>query len=153
LLEKNNKKRRKRKMKEKMSIVAGAGIAVLLLVIVVLYLLGPGTIELYDVALIIVPLILVVGAITFLWDRLKNVRAGLPSADERSKKLHWKAGAYAYIATIWIAIGTMWYNIIFAENLGYPELNAGQVVAVIVLLSGMAWFALQFYFMKHGDIE
>jgi len=139
-------------MKEKMSIVAGAGIAILLLVIVALYLFGPGSIETYDVLLIIIPLILVVGAITFLWDRLKNIRAGLPSADERAKKLHWKAGAYAYIATIWIAIGTMWYNIIFAENLGYPELNAGQVVAVIVLLSGLVWFALQFYFMKQGDI-
>ncbi len=81
------------------------------------------------------------------------MKAGLPSADERAKKLHWKAGAYAYYATIWIAVGTMWYNIIFADNLGFPQLTVEQVVGAVVLLSGLVWFALQFYFSKQGDIE
>jgi hypothetical protein len=73
--------------------------------------------------------------------------------DERAKKLHWKAGAYTYYATIWLAIGTMWYNIIFADILGFPELTAGQVVAVIVLVSAIFWFMFQFYFRRKGDVE
>ena len=140
-------------MKEKLSVVAGAGIIILILIIAALYLVGSPSINLSEILLIIIPLILVVGAITLLWDRFKNLKMGLPSADERAKKLHWKAGAYSYIITIWIAIGTLWYNIIFADELGFPELNAGQVVAAIVLLSGLCWFALQFYFMRKGDIE
>ena len=140
-------------MKEKMSIVAGAGITVLMIVLIGFYLMGSGAIEFSDILLVIIPVILIVGVITILWDRIKNLKAGLPNADERAKKFHWKAGAYAYYATIWIAVGSLWYNIIFADELGFPALNAGQIVAVIVLLSAMCWFVFQFYFMRQGDIE
>ena len=140
-------------MKEKISIVTGAGIAFLTIVLVLFYAFGLTSLELSDMILIILPIILVIGVITILWDRIKNLKAGLPSADERAKKLHWKAGSYAYFTTIWIAVGTLWYNIIFADNFGFPELGAGQVVATIVLLSGMCWFAFQFYFLRQGDIE
>lgn len=140
-------------MKDKLGIVLGAGVAVLVVVGVIFYLLGSGSLQLSDILMVIVPIMLVFGAIFILWDRVKNIRAGLPTADERAKKLHWKAGAYSYYATIWIAVGTMWYNIIFADNFGLPELGAGQVVAVIVLLSAMLWFVFQFYFMRKGDVE
>ena len=140
-------------MKEKMSIVAGAGVTILIIVLIGFFIMGSSSLELSDILLIIIPIILVIGAVALLWDRIKNLKAGLPSADERAKKLHWKAGAYAYYATIWIAVGALWYNIIFADNLGFPELTAGQIVAVIVLLSAMCWFALQFYFTRQGDIE
>ena len=140
-------------MKEKLSIVAGAGVIILILIIAIFYLLGSPSIDASEIILVIIPLILAVGVITILWDRIKNIKSGLPSADERAKKLHWKAGAYTYYLTIWIAIGTMWYNIIFADELGFPALDAGQVVAAIVLLSGLCWFTLQFYFMRQGDIE
>jgi hypothetical protein len=141
------------KMKEKLSILAGLGVAVLIIVLIGFYLMGSEKNTLSDLLLIIIPLVLIVGVITILWDRIKNLKTGLPNSDERAKKLHWKAGAYAYYATIWIAVGSLWYNIIFADELGFPSLNAGQIVAVIVLLSGICWFALQFYFMKKGDIE
>ena len=139
-------------MKEKLSIITGIGIAVLLIVIATFFLIG-SNFALSDILLVIIPFALVIGAIMVLWDRIKNQKMGLPSADERAKKLQWKAGAYAYFATIWIAIGTLWYNIIFADELGFPALNAGQVVAVIVLLSALCWFSFQLYFMRKGDIE
>jgi len=141
-------------MKEKLSIILlGSGIAILVIALVAFYIFSASSIELSDILMVIIPIILVVGAIVFLRDRIINLRAGLPSADERAKKLHWKAGAYAYYSTIWIAIGTMWYNIIFADNLGFPELTAGQVVTVIVLLSAMLWFVFQFYFIGKVDVE
>jgi hypothetical protein len=138
-------------MKDKIGVVVGIGVAALAIVGVFFYLLRANSLELSDILMIIIPIILAIGAIVLLWDKIKSIRAGLPSADERAKKLHWKAGAYTYYATIWIAVGTMWYNIIFADNLGFPELTAGQVVAVIVLLSAVLWFVFQFYFMKKGD--
>jgi hypothetical protein len=140
-------------MKNKSSIVFGAGIAALVIILIAFYIFGSATRELSDILMIIIPIILVIAAITILWDRIKNIRAGLPTADERAKKLHWKAGAYTYYITIWIAVGTLWYNIIFADNLGFPALTAGQVVAVIILLSGIIWFVFQFYFMRQGDVE
>ena len=87
-----------------------------------------------------------------IWDKIKNLRAGLPSEDERAKKLNWKAGAYSYFATIWIAVGIMWYNI-FAENLDLYILNVGQVIAAIILLSALCFFIFNFYFMRKGDVE
>ena len=69
--------------------------------------------------MVIVPLLLAIGALIIVWDRIKSIRAGLPVDDERAKKLHWKAGAYTYYATIWLALGTIWYNILFAERLGF----------------------------------
>lgn len=138
-------------MKDKIGVVIGAGVAALVIVGVFFYLLRADSLEFSNILMVIIPIILAIGAIVLLWDKIKSVRAGLPSADERAKKLHWKAGAYTYYATIWIAVGTMWYNIIFADNLGFPELTAGQVVAVIVLLSAVLWFVFQFYFMRKGD--
>ena len=138
-------------MKDKIGVVIGAGVAALVIVGVFFYLLRADSLEFSNILIVIIPIILAIGAIVLLWDKIKSVRAGLPSADERAKKLHWKAGAYTYYATIWIAVGTMWYNIIFADNLGFPELTAGQVVAVIVLLSAVLWFVFQFYFMRKGD--
>jgi hypothetical protein len=140
-------------MKEKLSIILGAGITILVLFILGIYILGAQTIEFSDALMILIPIVLVIGTIILLKDRITNVRAGLPSADERSKKLHWKAGAYTYYATIWIAVGTLWYNIIFADNLGFPALDAGYVVAIIVLASAAVWFLFQFYFLRKGDIE
>jgi hypothetical protein len=140
-------------MKEKMSIIISAGIALLIIMLTTFYIIGPETLKLSNLLMIFIPIMLIIGAITILWDRIKNIKAGLPSEDERAKKLHWKAGAYAYYVTLWIAIGTMWYNIIFSDIFGFPQLTAGQVVATIVLLSAMCWFIFQFYFRRQGDIE
>ena len=139
-------------MKEKISVILGAIIGITVLLGVVFYINAIQKVELYDLILIIIPIILVLGAIFLLRDKIKNIKAGLPSEDERAKKLQWKAGAYTYFATIWIAIGIMWYNI-FAENSSLTELNAGQVIAAIVLLSAICFFILNFYLMKKGDVQ
>ena len=138
-------------MKEKLSVVLGVGLICLVSVMTSLYFIGIEIFEFPEILMIAATVILIAGTLFLLRDRLRNIRLGLPSADERVKKLHWKAGAYTYYATIWIAVGTLWYNIIFADNLGYPELTAGQTVGVIVLLSGILWFALQLYLMRKGD--
>ena len=139
-------------MKEKISVILGAIIGITVLLGVVFYINAIQKVELYDLILIIIPIILVLGAIFLLRDKIKNIKAVLPSEDERAKKLQWKAGAYTYFATIWIAIGIMWYNI-FAENSSLNELNAGQVIAAIVLLSAVCFFILNFYFLRKGDVQ
>ena len=140
-------------MKDKIGVTVGVGVAALVVISVIFYLLGSPSLELSDIAMVIIPLLLVLGALMILWDRIKSMRAGLPVEDERARKLHWKAGAYTYYVTIWLALGTIWYNIIFAERLGLSELTAEQVVAVIVLVSAAFWFMFQLYFRRKGDVE
>ncbi|MBN2203119.1 MAG: hypothetical protein JW700_02965 [Candidatus Aenigmarchaeota archaeon] len=138
-------------MKEKITIIFGVGIICLVSITAAFYFNNIDIFNVSDMITILAIIVLIAGSMYLMRDRLRNLRLGLPSSDERMKKLHWKAGAYSYYATIWIAVGAMWYNIIFAENMGYPELTSGQIVGVIVLLSGMIWFALQLYFMRSGD--
>ncbi len=138
-------------MKEKLQIIVMTLVGVAVILGVIFFVLGSQNLELSDLALIIIPLILVVATLALIWDKIKNLRVGLPSEDERAKKLHWKAGAYTYYSTIWIAVGIMWYNI-FAENLNLHVLTAIQVIAAIILLSGICFFAFNFYFMRKGDI-
>ena len=133
-------------------IVVSAGIGILVLLGVIFYILGSENIDVLDLGLIILPIILVIGVLFILKDRISNVRAGLPVEDERAKKLGWKAGAYSYFATIWLAVGSLWYNI-FADNYGFPMLNIEGVIAVIVLGSGIIWMLLFFIFTRTGDVE
>jgi energy-converting hydrogenase Eha subunit A len=140
-------------MKNKMRIIIIIGIAALVIGGIIFFLRGPSSLMLSDMVMVIIPIILLIGVVTALWDRIKSMRAGLPLEDERAKKLQWKAGAYTYYATIYIALGTMWYNIIFAEMLGYPELTVEQVVAAIIIISAVFWFAFRFYFTRKGDVE
>ena len=139
-------------MKEIKKIIIMTLVGILVLIGVLFYILGSSNLDLGEFFLIIIPIILVIAAMVIIWDKIKNLRAGLPSEDERAKKLNWKAGAYSYFATIWISVGLLWYNI-FAENLDLPILNVGQVIASIVLLSGLCFFTFSFYLMRKGDVE
>ena len=138
-------------MKEKLQIIVMTLVGVAVILGVIFYALGSQNLELSDLALIIIPIFLVIATLALIWDKIKNLRVGLPSEDERAKKLHWKAGAYTYYSTIWIAVGIMWYNI-FAENLNLHVLTAIEVIAAVILLSGICFFSFNFYFMRKGDI-
>ena len=139
-------------MNEINKIVVSAGIGILVLLGVIFYILGSENIDLFEIGFIVLPIILVIGVTFILKDRISNFRAGLPVEDERAKKLGWKAGAYSYFATIWLAVGSLWYNI-FAENYKLPILNVEGVIAVIVLGSGIVWMTLFFVFIRKGDVE
>ncbi len=140
-----------KKMKERSNIILISIIGITVLIGVILYLLTSVNLNLSDIILIILPIFIILGVTIILFDKIKNLRAGLPSEDERAIKLNWKAGAYSYFATIWIAVGILWYNIL-AENTSFPILNAGQVIAAIILLSAICFFIFTFYFMRKGDI-
>jgi hypothetical protein len=134
-------------MKEKMRIVVGAGIAVLVIFTFGFYLLAKETIELFDIITILIVATLVITSIYLIWDRLKNIRAGLPAQDERLKFAGYRAGYYAFIAAIWSAVGS---------NLGYvmlfdQELRGGLVTAAVVLVSGIVFMISYIYFSRKGN--
>ncbi len=134
-------------MKEKMTIVVGAGIAVLVIFTFAFYFIAKETIELFDIVSILIIVILVTTSIYFIWDRLKNLKAGLPAQDERLKLAGYKAGYYGFIAAIWSAIGSnLGYNILFDQ-----ELRGGLVVAAVVLVSGIVFMISFIYFSRKGN--
>ena len=134
-------------MKEKLTIIVGAGIAILVIFTAVLYLMAKDSIGYTDILTEIIILIIIISSIYLLWDRLKNIRAGLPAKDERLKIAAYKAGYYGFIAAIWTSVGT---------NLGYimifdRELRGGIVTAAVVLVSGLVFMLSYFYFSRKGN--
>ena len=136
-------------MKDKIGIVLGIGIAAMVIVTLSLYVLNAGTLELNEIIPIGIVLILVAFATYILWDRIKNVKKGLPAKDERLVLINYKAGYYGFIAAIWSAV----FAPLFFEILFDYELPGSQVTAVVVLASGFVFVASYLYLARKGDMK
>jgi len=133
-------------MKDKIGIVLGIGIAAMVLVTLTLYIISAGNFELNEIIPIGIVLIVVALAIYVLWDRIKNVKKGLPAQDERLKLTNYKAGFYAFIAAIWSAV----FGPLVIEILFDYELPGHLVTAVVVLVSGFVFVASYLYLARKG---
>jgi len=133
-------------MKDKIGIVVGIGIAAMVLVTLSLFVLNAGNLELNEIMPIGIVLILVAFAMYILWDRIKNVKKGLPAKDERLKLTNYKAGYYGFIAAIWSAVfAPLSFEILFDY-----ELPGHLVTAVVVLVSGFVFAASYLYMYWKG---
>ncbi len=133
-------------MKDLKGIVLAILIGAAVLLTLFFYVIGTGEIELNEIILVGIVLILVGLAMFIVWDRLKNIQKGLPAKDERVISISHKAGYYGFIAAIWSAvlIPTM-IDIIF----GY-EPDAGDISAIVVLVSGFVFVASYLYLYQKG---
>ena len=136
-------------MKDKMGIIVGIGITILVIFTLLLYLVEKNTLELFDIISIPIILIIILTASYIVMDRLKNIKKGLPVADERLKIVGYKAGYYGFISAIWSAVGSNMLSIILFD----AELRGGLVVAAVVLVSGMVFMMSYFYFNMQGRVE
>ncbi len=138
--------------KDRTGIVAGFIVAALVLATLVLYVTKMGSINLSESLSVLIIIVLVVGAAWILVDRMRNVRAGLPAKDEMTVKLSHKAGYYAYLASIYIALAFMWYSNSLEES-GGVGLDAGQVGGATILLSAIVFMGSYFYLSHKGTAE
>ncbi|UCH72394.1 MAG: hypothetical protein JSW62_02270 [Thermoplasmatales archaeon] len=122
-------------MKDKLGIITGIGIAILVFVTLFFYITNAGNIELNEIFLIVIVVILVASTLYILWDRIKNIRKGLPAQDERLKLTNYKACYYGFIASIWSAVGAP----LIAGILFDYELPGHYVTAIVVLCGGLAF--------------
>ena len=130
-----------------MTIILSIGIAAAVLVTIVFYLTNIGNIELQELFPIIIALILVASASYILYDRIKNIRKGLPTQDERMKLINYKACSYGFIASIWSAtISPLVSGILFDY-----ELPGRYVTAIVVLCGGIAFFISYIYLIWKGE--
>ncbi len=133
-------------MKDKIGIVVGIGIAAAVITTLYFFVLNAGNIELNEILPIGIVLILVGAAAYILWDRIKNVKKGLPAQDERLKLTNYKACYYGFIASIWSAVGAPLLSGIFFDY----ELSGHYVTAVVVLCGGLAFMISYFYLAWKG---
>lgn len=134
-------------MKDKITAILGIGIAACVIFTFIFYLLAKEDIKLFDLFTILIVAILLITSIYLIWDRVKNLKAGLPAQDERLKIARYKAGYYGFIAAIWSAVGSnLGYNLLFDQ-----ELRGGLVTAAVVLVSGIVFMISYIYFSRKGN--
>ena len=134
-------------MKDIKGILLGLGIAAAVIATLFFYVLNAGNIELDEIFPIGIVIILVVSAMYILWDRIKNVKKGLPAQDERLKITNYKACSYGFIASIWSAVGAP----LVAGILFDYEMPGHYVTAAVVLCGGLSFMISYFYLAWKGS--
>jgi len=133
-------------MNNKIEIITSIGIIIAVILTTLFFINNMGTITIDKILLILIPILLISAAAFLIWDRLKNVRKGLPAADERLKVIGYKASYYGFIAAIWSAVGApLFYGIV----LDY-ELTGHESSAVVVLISGLTFILSYLILARRG---
>ena len=134
-------------MKDIKEIILGIGIAAAVLVTIAFFVLNAGDIEIEELFPIGIVIILVFSAMYIMWDRIKNVKRGLPAQDERLKLSNYKACSYGFIASIWSAVSAPLISGILFDH----ELEGHYVTAVVVICGGLAFMISYLYLAWKGD--
>ena len=138
----------KQKSNDKIKIFMGIATVGLVSLILAIYLMGLANID----WMIILTMFLVIGTTAIMLKNIKSIKKGLPISDELAKKVSWKAAAYAYFFTVWLAVFSLWYDTLISDLLGLPGLTVIELVALIVLVPGIFYIIMYFYFNRKGDI-
>jgi hypothetical protein len=98
----------------------------------------------------ILALMILIGALA-LWKTLKDKKSGLPLADERTRKLSWKAGYYAMFMGQYFILAYLAVNIVGREFFGMPEIEAGYPMIAALLVSALSFLVLRGYLGRKGE--
>lgn len=106
-----------------------------------------------EVFTILLPLTIVLFMIVFITKRYKDVKAGMPLEDERSKRVMTKAAAVSFYATLYWLLFISWFEEPIARLVDLERLDAGQTVGGAIL--GMAiTFAISWaYYHNKGKLD
>jgi len=133
--------------------VIGFIVGVLVLLTMTLYLTAAGPLDFGEIALSILVLFMVVASLKLVIDRAREIKKGHAGEDEMSKRAGHKAGYFAYIASVWVAVALLWYNTFFVDEFAMPALDFGVVIGIIVLVPGIIFLMATFHFLRKGDVE
>ena len=95
--------------------------------------------------------LLILIPILVIWKTLKEKKSGYPLADERTKKLTWKAGYYAMFVGQYFILAYMWITFLGREFFGMPEIEAGYPMIATLLVSALSFLVLRAYFGRKGE--
>ena len=92
-------------------------------------------------------------AVVAATEKARSMKSGLPLEDELSRKATWKAGYYAFMVGLWLAIGIMLSNIIAVELFRLPEVEFRHAFEAIIVVPGLVFVVLALRFKKKGKVE
>ena len=95
--------------------------------------------------------LLILIPVLVLWKTLKDKKAGFPLADERTRKLNWKAAYYAMFIGQYFIIAYLWISFVGREFFGMPEIEAGYPMIAALLVSSASFLVLRGYLGRKGE--
>ncbi|MBN1784455.1 MAG: DUF2178 domain-containing protein [Candidatus Bathyarchaeota archaeon] len=105
------------------------------------------------------PIILIVNAVLVLlvgvfviWKIQREKKSGFPINDERTLKISGRAAIGTYYINIAFMISLALFIIFGTEFLELPELEAGWAIIAIMLVSGLSYGLLSWYYSRKGDL-
>ena len=87
-----------------------------------------------------------------IWKKLRDKESGFPLADERTRKLNWKAAYYSMFMGQYFIIAYLLVNIVGREFFGMPEIEAGYPMIAAVLVSSVSFLVLRWYLGRKGEL-
>ena len=95
--------------------------------------------------------LLILIPVLVIWKTLKEKKSGYPLADERTKKLTWKAGYYAMFIGQYFILAYIWITFLGREFFGMPEIEAGYPMIAALLASALSFLVLRWHFGRKGE--
>ena len=86
-------------------------------------------------------------------ERVTAMKTGLPLEDELTRKTTWKAGYYAFVVGLWLAIGIMAANLVGGELFKLPDLDFRYAFEAMVVVPALVFIILAMWFKKKGNID
>ncbi|MCW4017946.1 MAG: DUF2178 domain-containing protein [Candidatus Bathyarchaeota archaeon] len=87
-----------------------------------------------------------------IWKVQRDKKAGYPTKDERTSKIQGKAAMGTYWINLAFMVSILLWNIFGKEFLSLPELETGWAVIAIMLVSGISFGLLSWYYAKKGEL-
>ena len=98
----------------------------------------------------ILALIIIIGVL-LLWKTIKEKKSGFPLADERTRKLNWKAGYCAMFIGQYFILAYLWVTFVGREFFSWPEVEAGYPMIAALLVPSVSFLVLRAYFGRKGE--
>jgi len=104
----------------------------------------------WPIILVLNAIIIILVAIFVIWKVQKEKKAGYPMKDELTLKIQGKAALGTYYINLAFLVSMMLWNIFGNEFLSLPELETGWTLIAIMLVSGISFGLLSWYYAKKG---
>ena len=105
------------------------------------------------------PIILIVNAVLVLlvgvfviWKIHREKKSGYPINDERTLKISGRAAIATYYISIAFMVSLLLFMIFGTEFLDLPDLEAGWAVISVMLVTGISYGLLSWYYSRKGDL-